>query len=222
MVLADRLRELAYDKSMNLKEFCSYVGVSYRTIQNYLAEKSSPNAQVLELLNAKVGVSANWLIFGIEPKYVDAECESTKNGAHEDSEFVQIRRHQVEASAGNGSEVASEDAAQSYAFNRKWLGKRGLKPDTLSVISVRGDSMEPDLNDGDLVLIDLANTDLSDGKIYAVQYSGNLFVKRIQYVPGDTVRLVSRNAQYAPIEIKTPEADGVRVVGRVVASMHEW
>ncbi|WP_408646183.1 S24 family peptidase [Tritonibacter horizontis] len=115
-----------------------------------------------------------------------------------------------------------ERNTQAYAFNRKWLSKRGLKPDTLSVISVRGDSMEPDLNDGDLVLIDLGNTELSDGKIYAVQYSGNLFVKRIQYVPGDTVRLVSRNAQYSPIEIKTPEADGVRVVGRVVASMHEW
>lgn len=136
--------------------------------------------------------------------------------------FVQIARHEVEASAGNGSEVPSEDASQTYAFNQKWLNKRGLKPDTLSIISVRGDSMEPDLNDGDLVLIDLANTDLADGKIYAVQYSGSLFVKRIQYVPGDLVRLVSRNTQYAPIEIKNPEADGVRVVGRVVASMHEW
>ncbi|TNJ40502.1 S24 family peptidase [Phaeobacter sp. B1627] len=137
-------------------------------------------------------------------------------------QFIKVPRFEVEASAGNGSEVPSEAGTQAYAFNRKWLDKRGLKPNTLSVISVRGDSMEPDLNDGDLVLIDLANTDLADGKIYAVQYSGNLFVKRVQYIPGDTVRLVSRNAQYAPIEIKTPEADGVRVVGRVVASMHEW
>lgn len=90
--------------------------------------------------------------------------------------------------------MPSEDASQTYAFNQKWLNKRGLKPDPLSIISVRGDSMEPDLN-GDLVLIDLVNTDLADGKIYAVQYSGSLFVKRIQYVPGDLVRLVSRNTQ---------------------------
>lgn len=217
MGIPDRIRELMSSKSMNIKEFSEATGVKYRTIQNYLSGERAVGSEFLAAVSERMGVSASWILTGQGSMMFPNECIDVAQ-----ADFVQVARYEVEASAGNGSEVASEDAAQSYAFNRKWLGKRGLKPDTLSVISVRGDSMEPDLNDGDLVLIDLANTDLSDGKIYAVQYSGNLFVKRIQYVPGDTIRLVSRNAQYAPIEIKTPEADGVRVVGRVVASMHEW
>jgi len=217
MGIPDRIRELMSHKSLTIKEFSELTGVKYRTIQNYLSGERAVGSEFLAAVSEQMGVSASWILTGQAPMKLPNGCTEA-----EQSEFVQVARYAVEASAGNGSEVASEDAAQSYAFNRKWLGKRGLKPDTLSVISVRGDSMEPDLNDGDLVLIDLANTDLADGKIYAVQYSGNLFVKRIQYVPGDTVRLVSRNAQYTPIEITTPEADGVRVVGRVVASMHEW
>ncbi|WP_204166550.1 XRE family transcriptional regulator [Tritonibacter mobilis] len=218
--IGEKIRDRREALGLSRRLFGESVGIAEAKVQAIEIGKQRIDHEALSSISRFLRVDANWLL-GIEANLGDSSS-STGGDAFPAAEFVQIARYEVEASAGNGSEVASEDAAQSYAFNRKWLGKRGLKPDTLSVISVRGDSMEPDLNDGDLVLIDLANTDLSDGKIYAVQYSGNLFVKRIQYVPGDTVRLVSRNAQYAPIEIKTPEADGVRVVGRVVASMHEW
>lgn len=71
--------------------------------------------------------------------------------------------------------------------------------------------MEPELYNGDLVLIDHATTDLGDGHIYAVRFSDSLYVKRIQHLPGDKVLLISN-----------PIADAVEVIGRIVASMHEW
>ncbi|PRZ48319.1 XRE family transcriptional regulator [Tritonibacter scottomollicae] len=214
--LTSKIKEIRSKSGMSQDAFAGILGVSKSKIQNIESGKQRVDHDFLRGLAVHFTVDINALLTDspAPPQTDDVNCTS--------NQFIKVPRLEVEASAGNGSEVSSEAGTQAYAFNRKWLDKRGLKPNTLSVISVRGDSMEPDLNDGDLVLIDLANTDLADGKIYAVQYSGNLFVKRVQYIPGDTVRLVSRNAQYAPIEIKTPEADGVRVVGRVVASMHEW
>lgn len=209
----DKIGRVREEKGLSRRAFGELLGVSESKIQKIEIGAQRADHEFLSLLSKKTDVDMNWLLNSDELPPVADERPG---------EFVTIRKLEIEASAGNGTEIASERAGDGYAFSQKWLSKRGLLPETLSIISVRGDSMEPDLNDGDLVLIDLANTDLADGKIYAVQYSGNLFVKRIQYVPGDTVRLVSRNAQYAPIEIKTPEADGVRVVGRVVASMHEW
>lgn len=214
--LSGKIKEIRSSHGLSQDGFASKMGVTKAKVQNIESGKQRVDHDFLRGLAVHFTVNLNALL-------TDSEQSLTADGVNSTSgPFVMIPRLEVEASAGNGSEVATEAGTNAYAFNHKWLNKRGLKPDTLSIISVRGDSMEPDLNDGDLVLIDLANTDLADGKIYAVQYSGSLFVKRIQYVPGDLVRLVSRNTQYAPIEIKNPEADGVRVVGRVVASMHEW
>ena len=109
-----------------------------------------------------------------------------------------------------------------YGFKKEWLERRGLKSNSLSVISVAGNSMEPDLYDGDLVLLDHASTDLAESQIYAVRFSDALYVKRIQHQPGDKVLLISKNKDYPPIEIAHPVADGVEVIGRIVASMHEW
>ncbi|HHB80601.1 MAG TPA: XRE family transcriptional regulator [Aliiroseovarius sp.] len=227
MVLADRLREIASDKGMNIKEFCSDIGVSYRTIQNYLAGKSTPNSQILTLLNETTGVSPHWLILGIPPTYAHSEHQNSEFHGKENptvtqGNFVSVPRLDVAASAGHGSLVESEEGAGTYAFKREWLTRRGLSPDKLAVISVAGDSMEPDLYDGDLILINQGDTALADGRIFAVRYSGALFVKSVQFFPGERIFLNSRNQKYASILIDQDDGEEVQIIGRVVASMHEW
>ncbi|WP_282092182.1 S24 family peptidase [Epibacterium ulvae] len=108
------------------------------------------------------------------------------------------------------------------------MERRNLKPQNLAVITVKGDSMEPDLFDGDRIVIDRSQTRLDDGSIYAVHFSDGLFVKRIQRLPGDRVLLISSNSRYSQIHLDhtdlVSDLDGgsFKIVGRVVASMHEW
>lgn len=102
------------------------------------------------------------------------------------------------------------------------VANRFDKTNSLSVISVTGDNMAPDLRDGDLVLIDHTTTTLAGSELYAVRFSGAVYVKLIQHLPSGKVRLLSTNKNYSPIEIAYPFADGVEIVGRVVASIREW
>ncbi len=175
-------------------------------------------------MSERLGVSASWLLTGSGPKFID---EMHPNGGKDfptvtQGNFVPIPRLDVEASAGHGSLVQSEEGTGSHAFNRKWLARRGLNPKDLAVISVAGDSMEPDLHDGDLILINRADQVLRDGRIFAVRYSDQLFVKGVQLFPGKRIFLNSRNSNYAPIIIDQDGTDDVEIIGRVVASMHEW
>lgn len=209
----EKIGQIREQEGLSRRAFGELLGVAESKIQKIEIGAQRADHEFLSILSQSLAIDMNWLL---------GETSKPPLNADTTNEFINVPRLAVEASAGNGTAVESESETHSYAFSRKWLTKRGLAPNHLSVISVRGDSMEPDLNDGDLILIDRADTTLADGKIYAVQYSNNLFVKRIQYIPGDTVRLGSSNALYSPIEITTPEADGVHVVGRVVASMHEW
>lgn len=136
--------------------------------------------------------------------------------------FVPIPRYAVEASAGHGALVCDEEGSGYYAYSRKFLERRGLQPDKLAVISVKGDSMEPELYDGDLILLDRAQTEPRDSRIYAVRYNSDLFVKRVMELPGNRIQLLSSNPNYPPITVEAADLDGIQIIGRVINSTHEW
>ena len=162
-------------------------------------------------------------VYGVDLNTLFSPRTDMENIAHTATpEFIPIPRYTVEASAGHGALVQEEEGSGYYAFNRKFLERRGLKPDMLSVISVRGDSMEPDLRSGDLILLNRADIEPVDGKIYAVRFDCDLFVKRIQRLPGNGLMLVSSNPTYQPITVDAGTLGDIQIIGRVVNSTHEW
>ena len=86
----------------------------------------------------------------------------------------------------------------------------------MRLMRVSGDSMEPTLRDEDVVLIDLSQTEIYTGKIYAVGIDEEIVVKRLDKKPGQLV-LVSDNRQFYPaLEVTMDEGASVRVLGRVI------
>lgn len=61
----------------------------------------------------------------------------------------------------------------------RWLAKKGLSPGDLFAIEVKGESMEPSLYDGDVVIVNTADTTLVNGEVYAVNYEGEAVIKRM-------------------------------------------
>lgn len=60
-----------------------------------------------------------------------------------------------------------------------WIQKRGYRRDKLVAVRIRGESMEPSLYEGDLVIVNLADTKLVAGEVYAVNYEGEPVIKRL-------------------------------------------
>lgn len=224
MSVSDRIRQAASDRGMTLKDFSDAIGISYRTVQNYIAGERGVGSDFLTAASERLGVSASWILTGLGASTI-SETHSNEAAEAAGAEFVPVTRFTVDASAGHGSLVQDETGSGTYAYNRAFLDRRGLKPNNLAVISVRGDSMEPDLHDGDLILIDRAEAtaaDIKEGRIYVVQYDGGLFVKRIQHAPGKRLMLTSSNPAYPPITVNEADLNGVQIIGRVVNSTHEW
>lgn len=93
----------------------------------------------------------------------------------------------------------------------------------IELIAVRGDSIEPKLSDGDLILVDRAQRQIADGIAYVLRIDTDLLVQNVQRVRPGVIALLSANAHYPPREINAEGLDGeVEIIGRVVASMHEW
>lgn len=80
------------------------------------------------------------------------------------------------------------------------------------VIPIKGDSMDPDYHDGDLVFIQ-TSVDLNDGVIGVFNYNGDAYIKQL-VIDEDQAYLHSLNPEYKDMPI-TPDTD-FRIIGEVV------
>lgn len=131
-----------------------------------------------------------------------------------------IGQEETVAEAGN---LVTRDAVRAHwgiplPFLRDELH---LKPGRTHILPVRGDSMMDALFDGDRAIIDLDDTDVSQGGIFALlDDNGSVIVKQIELIRGKgprRIRCKSRNPQYEPFELFL--ADPVRIIGRVACKI---
>ena len=137
-------------------------------------------------------------------------------------DYSGIPYYDVKVSAGPGAEAEDERVKGRIAFRTSWLRERGIEPTESCLVDVKGDSMEPRLKHGDLVLIDRREHELRARSVYAfVDVDGALRVKRLERV-GQLLVLTSDNPEF-PTETRPPElVNQMVVVGRVVWSAHNW
>ena len=131
-------------------------------------------------------------------------------------DFVMVPRYDVSASAGPGAVSEGERVMDRIAFRLDWLQRELRLPvGGLVVVRARGDSMEPTIDEGDILLVDSCQERLTDGGIFVILRGDELVVKRIQNT-ADGFLLVSDNGRYQPEKIPATEDEGPRVIGRVV------
>lgn len=207
--LGDRLRDERWRLQLGQPEFAAKAGVSKTSQFYYEKGERSPDADYLQKAHA-AGIDTHYVITG-------------ERARQPDDEFVVIPLHNVAASAGAGATNGDDEAqVHGLCFRRSWLQKRRLQASHLRVIEVTGDSMLGKLSDGDQVLIDMMQTTPKSGYAYVLRQGDELLVKYAQLLPDGIVRVSSENAQYPPYDIDLNKMADVSIIGRVVASTHEW
>lgn len=241
--LGDRVK-LLIQKVGSAEKLSRLSGMSARVIGQYAAGSSEPTiGKVLSLAKA-ANVNVLWLATGegpmkkeevpqgvvtpaeawfwgeevakgVEKKQRGDTTPVQAPGSAED--FVQVPRFEIAASAGGGAVVHSEQIVDYMAFRAEWLKTSlGMSPGNAAVISVVGDSMEPYLADGDLILIDTGINRIENDSVYVLQTGGSLLVKRVQRKFDGTVIVKSDNESYEPEVFRGDSVEYLKVVGRMV------
>ncbi|WP_158275548.1 S24 family peptidase [Maritimibacter sp. 55A14] len=141
--------------------------------------------------------------------------------ARDEDHFATIPRFEAELAAGAGRANGDGVAMELLAFRRDWLRQMGVTADKACLLKVRGDSMAPTLQDGDLVLVDRSRRDdIRDDRIYAFTEDGEARVKRLLRAGGELL-LQSDNAAYPTERRKGRDMNRLNVLGEVVWSGHE-
>ena len=222
---------LAYLWRDNLKPsaISKAIGMSQPGFSRIWYEGGLPNAETLIKIRESTGCDLNWLLTGKGSPYIDndqaVEVRTHSDGTATDTlgnpvnldEFVFIPRYDVYAAAGHGYPAEDDKPLFCMAFRRYWIENYVTRQlDKLSVIAVKGDSMEGVLNHGDNILVNHAETTPRDG-LYVIRIDNDLFVKQIQKLPGKLL-VKSSNPAYEPSEIHlNDDSQNVAIIGRV-----EW
>lgn len=233
---ADRLREVIGDEDPT--PWATARGISGATIHEWLKKGALPYPKSMSKLVAGTGRSKTWWLTGKDgPVASDAAyplsessepLQSGDGGAtrlklerqpEPRDTFARIPFYDVRASAGHGAFIADQGAARQYAFDREWLALYvGVAAHRLALIPISGTSMEPDLRDGDLVMIDRGDIEVLREGVYVFELDDRLYVKRLS-LRGDRLVVASSNGDYPPSELNTlQENPSFRLHGRVLGS----
>lgn len=133
---------------------------------------------------------------------------------------IRVEILDIEASAGNGTFLTRAEQgllAQEFDldFFRRQFGRTDAK--NLKIIAVKGDSMAPTLESGDLLYVDVEENYFSADGLYVFTFDDHTFIKRLQKRGREMWAMSDNKEKYEPWQIHTD--DPIYIHGRVVFSL---
>lgn len=238
-IMADNIKRLLSAKGLNPRQLAIALDFKYTTVNDWVNAKTYPRIDKIEMLANFFNVSKSDLVEnkteevpttspiqaiynqltpprqGKALAYLEKQLLEQKNEEeakiNEVSEVIQLYVYDYydhAASAGTGQYLNDVRVEQI---------ELPVDVDADFVIPIKGDSMEPDYHDGDLVFIQ-TSVDLNNGVIGVFNYNGEAYIKQL-VIDTEQAYLHSLNPKYKDMPI-TPETD-FRIIGEVVGRYKE-
>ncbi|WP_304306258.1 S24 family peptidase [Pseudacidovorax intermedius] len=133
-----------------------------------------------------------------------------------DEGFVQVARANVKFSNGHGRVEYYEDDKPPLSFRAEFLRKMGISVGNAVVIDADGNSNEPTIKNGSVVLVNRGDRERLNGALFAFRYDGELLLKRLERIDGVGILATADNPDFKPkTRVYTDLAD-FEVIGRAV------
>lgn len=234
----------------NIGNACAAAGITYPTISRWKDGSSDPKLSNIKALADAAAVNLEWLATGEGPMakqartsdgtllqesagVYDIDPDAARNQhatIHGDDgkiqsiaiqEYVVVPSYDVRTLAENEAVVEQEQRTGALIFRRQWICQElRANPSDLCLIDVDGESMEPTLRTGDMILLDRRKARVvpCDG-IYVLRMRESLIVKRLQKLPGNKAKVTSDNPAYGEFFLSLDaQNEELSIIGRVVWS----
>ena len=204
-------------------ELSEFLGLSPTTVSKWRTRKKIPEKNILSFLK-KTNVNEMWLLTG------EGEMYKTQKGnvnvVEKLENAVEINYlPEVYAAAGygavNGDYPVVEKMHCTLEFVASILNIKNPY-NGVDIIKVIGDSMEPFISNGEVVVIEKTHN-AHNGDIVIANINGNVYVKRLEKDPfGKWVKLISENPEYETIKLEGEELNYMQIVGIVRAKIRPF
>ncbi len=213
-------------KSHVRRRFAAYFKLSYEDMVALGRERAAAKAYAADS-TATRGYQVRETLYGGETACRagtgGADCAALKSllrdirarDAHQ-VHYTEVPLREATGSMGGGSTETGDRALTYLSFRTEWIRSKG-NPDNMTVIRAFGDSMEPTITDGSVVLIDEGRRQFVKNKIYYLRYNGQMYIKRLVERDGH-LAIVSDNDPNAYL---VSDADDFEIIGRCIWAARE-
>ena len=238
--ISDRIIQRMTELKIRQVDLVEATGATKGAVSKWVAGTNIPKAEFLPPLAKVLKTSQDWLLTGEnEPKknnfnmqeFMDKHGLTRKeessfdvNDIHEptvvdyeiENGFIWIDVVEANFSCGTGESIEFHfDVINGkFPFPPSFFQKKYVYPKSMRIIKAKGDSMSDFIHDGDLVGIDISQTDIIDGEIYAVYFEGEGMIKQIFKEEGGKLSLHSLNPKYRDREVSELNGLNFKVMGR--------
>ena len=206
------------------KEVGQIAGLAESSISSAIARNSIPFNFCAEVALTH-GIPLDWLIFGdvdgdkayraieldfFKRAYSQAHILGTEKAKEpvifneKDIDFINL--YSMTTISENGKFFSNKHVIRKIPYEKNWLSEQNLNIKELLCLKNKGDNMQPDIYDGDVVLVNRA-VKYGDG-IYAIRLNDTLRIKRLQWLTDGTIRVSSNKSYYEPETIDPSKSDG--------------
>lgn len=215
--IGERLQQVA-DRVGGVPKLAERSDLKATTIYGWIKGPGEPRASDLRQIADRAPCDLLWLLTGEPSQGGFAEEQAVYAPPRPAGEgFVYIPRLSVAASAGPGAIAGSEEVVGELAFRRELLRELGVSaPGALRVLTANGDSMEPLIRPGDLLLVDTGIDQVTHEGVYVVVFNGAVLVKRLAIDPKGVIYLVSENPRVPAMKVEREDRHEITIAGRVV------
>lgn len=213
--IGSRIRAEREAQEISRNELAKAAGIAATTLSN-LELGLSKSSTALHKIARRLGVHVDWLETGKGKKRVTADAVASV--AEIETRPGYVRFDVFEGGAGMGIGVVNDDYPEVVQTIEvaEWEVRRKLgylpRPGRIKLITGRGPSMRPKLEDGDIIWID-TSVDYFDGDdYYLINVGGETQIKMLQK-RGDGLWVVSVNTDFPAYR---PDADEVTILGKAL------
>ncbi len=162
---------------------------------------------------AYLGVNPDWLATGNGSPFGLHEPATNQQGIINIPQYLD-----VSGAMGNGLTLRDQPGQiTGWRVTQEWANKNipsNTGKENLCIVTGFGDSMRGMFNSGDPLIIDAGVRELKFDGVYFFRVGDEGFIKRLQRIPGNGIRVISKNPDYETWTI-TPDMD-FEIFGRVL------
>lgn len=200
-----RLKQLRKEMGLSQKSLSEHLGVTQQAVGKWETGRSSPDPATLARLAELLETSADYLL-GISEQPAEPAAPALPYAESPIPVIGTVR-------AGYGSLAFEEDYGVEYACVKD--------PANYFYLVVKGDSMEPRIQDGDLALVHRQPT-LENGDLGVMVFGEGEGTLKKYIQRGNAVILQPFNPAYEEKVIRGEELNQLFIAGKVVETRAKW
>ena len=209
MAIGSIIKNRRLELDMTLEEVANIVGVTRATIQKY------ENGVIANIPSDKIELIAKAL--RVSPGYIMGWDEPSET-------YYGFPTPTIAKKTVKLPIIGEVAAGYEHIVSEDWTGETVEVPEHILhgrdkreyfILNVHGDSMYPEYQDGDQVVVLRQSTMDRSGQIGVVVYNGDsATLKKIEYVTGeDWMKLIPINPAFPPKTIKGADLEQCKVIG---------